>query len=288
MSMKNKTKKQESIIKICPICEKPHKRKTHCCMVCDNNRRKLTTMLKSRYEVKIVSINKIMWLKEKYKTADIFSMLFKNPYLVWDKSNKKERFSLKREVREQQRSDEYRNIKYDKWSDTVPQYILNLLKQNQTKKLIGISGDRINPNIHYICSKCNKEQCQNYKDLAYGKSHNCESIISSGEAIVGEYLKGLVKIKTQFYTLKCINPITKKQLPYDFEIIDKNIIIEVQGEQHIKFIEYFHGTIGNFYYQLRKDDYKKRFAEKNGYKVVYIFYDEIKNEEYKNKINLLL
>ena len=61
-------------------------------------------------------------------------------------------------------------------------------------------------------------------------------------------------------------------------------MIEIQGEQHLRFIEYFHETIENFEYQKRKDDYKRRWAENKGYKIIYIYYDEFDNEYYKRKI----
>jgi hypothetical protein len=125
---------------------------------------------------------------------------------------------------------------------------------------------------------------QTYKDLKADKGHNCSGSKSSGEIVVEEYLKQFVDIKTQRDTLKCINPITGRQLPYDIEIVGKNILVEIQGQQHLKYIEYFHGTIDNFYYQQRKDSYKKRFAESKGYKLLYIYYDDIKNGNYKEKL----
>ena len=73
-------------------------------------------------------------------------------------------------------------------------------------------------------------------------------------------------------------------MPYDIEIVDKKLLIEIQGNQHLEYIEYFHGTIENFYYQQRKDSYKKRFAEHKGYKLIYIYYDEIKDGSFKDKL----
>ena len=91
-----------------------------------------------------------------------------------------------------------------------------------------------------------------------------------GGGVYIENFEGMVTIrerytiKTQRKTLKCVNSITGYPLPYDIERPALKIIIEIQGEQHNKYIEYFHGTIENFYYQQRKDAYKKAYAEKNG------------------------
>ena len=73
-------------------------------------------------------------------------------------------------------------------------------------------------------------------------------------------------------------------MPYDFEIIGKRILIEVQGEQHRSFIPRFHVTEEGFEYQKKRDEYKKSFAEGKGYKLIEIWYDELENEAYKNKI----
>ncbi|MDI3075304.1 hypothetical protein QJL41_12230 [Clostridioides difficile] len=68
------------------------------------------------------------------------------------------------------------------------------------------------------------------------------------------------------------------------EVVGSKLLIEIQGEQHIKYIEYFHGSIENFKYQQQKDRYKKEYAEKKGYKLLYIYYDDLKNDRFKYKI----
>ena len=73
-------------------------------------------------------------------------------------------------------------------------------------------------------------------------------------------------------------------MPYDFELPQYKLIIEVQGEQHTKFIEYFHGTLENYNYQIWKDSYKKDYAISKGYKYVEIFYNDITSGNYKKII----
>ncbi len=78
----------------------------------------------------------------------------------------------------------------------------------------------------------------------------------------------------------CENPLTGHQLPYDFELIDDKVIIEVQGNQHLDFTAYFHGDEEAFEYQKWKDFYKRRFAEKQGYVFIEIFYPMLESGEY--------
>ena len=87
--------------------------------------------------------------------------------------------------------------------------------------------------------------------------------------------------KTQRDTLKCINPKTGNVLPYDFELSGKKTIIEVQGNQHIKYTPYFHRDEDSFEYQKYKDAVKKDYAERAGYRFIEIFYTDFSNGKYK-------
>lgn len=286
--MKKKSKKTkksfiERPIKICTLCEQPHTLKTQLCSVCNKKSKELKDRIPNiKYKP---SISKLLWLKKRYNVNDVFKLLAKNPSLYWDKSSKNDRLMFKRDLRAYHRSDLYKKENYEKWQEDIPLYISNEMKKHELKEFLTISGDKLNPNIHYICKSCNEEQSQKFSDIKNNKGHNCSSLKSNGEIIVEHYLKNKFNIKTQFNTLKCINPITKRQLPYDVEIPDLKIIIEIQGIQHLEYVEYFHGSIENFYYQQRKDDYKKRFAESKGYEVIYVYYDEIKNGTYKDKLD---
>ena len=47
---------------------------------------------------------------------------------------------------------------------------------------------------------------------------------------------------------------------YDFYIPSENVIIEVQGLQHYKYVEYFHKTKENFHKQMSDYDSKWAYA----------------------------
>lgn len=64
------------------------------------------------------------------------------------------------------------------------------------------------------------------------------------------------------------------RLFFDFYIKSIGVLIEVQGEQHFKFVKQFHGTIDSFRKQKRRDNLKLEYCELNGLTLVY-FYDKI-------------
>lgn len=285
MKKKSKLKKKVHVTqkKVCTLCEKHHKSKTQLCVSCNRKAIELTKVIP--YVEKRASVNKLVWLKEKYKCDDIFEILQSNPSLYWDGSNRQVRHAYKRTLRKYHRSDEYKKENFEAWESEIPAYITNLMIKQPDKQLLTISGEKENPNIHYVCKVCGIEQAQKYSELNVGRGHNCAVNKSKGEMIIEEYLKKNHRIKVQYETLLCKNPITGRQLPYDIEITELKIIIEVHGNQHFEFIEFFHGSIENFYYQQRKDDYKKLFAEMHGYKVIYITYDDIYSGNYLKKLS---
>jgi predicted Zn-ribbon and HTH transcriptional regulator len=88
------------------------------------------------------------------------------------------------------------------------------------------------------------------------------------------------------------NPKTMTYLPYDIYLPDKNIFIEVHGEQHYK-INGYHKLSGKrkgtgaekeFKYQKYKDRLKKDFANKNG---TYVEVDARKPLNFSEIINLI-
>jgi hypothetical protein len=273
---KNSYKSDNVKKKVCTLCEKPHNYRTQLCAKCNKQSKDLK-----------ISIAKLLTLKEYYQTKDVFKILEEKPFLLHSKIDHKKGLDFKRGIREYYKSNEYKKKEYKKWECEIPPYILTSMLKYPMRELLTLSGDKSNPTVHYICKACGEEQICKFRDL--NKGHGCISRKSSGEILAENFLKEQnIKFCTQFNTLKCFNPITKKQLPYDIEIIGKRILIEIQGEQHLRFTEYFHGTIENFEYQKRKDNYKKRWAENKGYKVLYIYYNEFFNEDYKRKITDVL
>jgi very-short-patch-repair endonuclease len=74
---------------------------------------------------------------------------------------------------------------------------------------------------------------------------------------------------------------------YDFYIPNLNLLIEYNGEQHYKEKPYFHRKPDSFECQLKRDELKKDYAEKNGYKLLVIPYTDFNNIESILEKNIL-
>lgn len=269
-------------VKVCQLCLKPIASRGEICPSCTKKKHRLETKM---FEYSLGRTNKIsnlslIFLKEKYNTEDVFDLLDKQPYLHWNA------FCTSRDARREIKKDHKKyfrdNPKYQK-DEKIPGFVSTLFEAS--KEVLKVSGNRTNPNIIYKCKRCGETLFTRYYDYLGKSGHDCAGIKSSGEIIVEEFLKSkALKYKTQRDTLQCINPDTGHVMPYDFELVGKKILIEVQGEQHRSFIPRFHVTEEGFEYQKEKDAYKKKFAEAQGYKLIEIWYDEFENDAYKHKI----
>lgn len=236
-----------------------------------------------------ITVGQLIFIKNKYQEKNVFSFIHQNPSILNDTSYRsKPSLLTRKKIREHYRSSAYQSEQYEKWIDVIPLYIQELFIGLPAYQFLTLSGDKLNPNVHYICKACNIEQCQTYKCLLRKKSHNCTISLSSGESAVLGFLASHVDTLTQYDTLKCINPLTKRQLPYDIEIVGHKLLIEIQGPQHFEFTEWFHGTIDNFEYQQYRDKIKKEYADKMGYRLLYLTYNHFNDLTYQRLLLLEL
>ena len=147
----------------------------------------------------------------------------------------------------------------------------------QIKKYGGIHKDYIRSicdtvNYEFRCPKCSyeksisflQEKVDNYITDKYGYNmlheHNCNIVP--------------------------INPKTNFPLPFDNEIVELKLIIEVHGKQHYEITGFTQLTAKHYNttpeyelkYQKWKDKYKKEYALKNGYYFLEIpYWTEIDN-----------
>jgi very-short-patch-repair endonuclease len=70
-----------------------------------------------------------------------------------------------------------------------------------------------------------------------------------------------------------------EKLLFDFLIKELGILIEVQGEQHFSFNNFFYKDGFDFYRQKKRDALKREWASMNGYTLVTFDYDEKLNED---------
>lgn len=74
-------------------------------------------------------------------------------------------------------------------------------------------------------------------------------------------------------------PLAGTKLTYDLYNASLKVAVEVQGQQHTKFVKFFHGTRLNFLEQLKRDKIKEDYAELNEIKLVTIFPDDEINKD---------
>jgi hypothetical protein len=119
-----------------------------------------------------------------------------------------------------------------------------------------------------------------------------ESILQEKVRLYCESLGFTIRHEHQC-TLKCRNPKTKATLPYDNEIVELKLIIEVHGIQHYKITNFHHLAKIKFITTQKalediqwKDQYKKDFVLQQGYHYLEIpYWTDDKKETWKQLID---
>ena len=168
-------------------------------------------------------------------------------------------------------------------------------KKGKSSRKKSKQSSRKKKNVQRIKKDCPNHIKQRHS-YGYGNGHytkdqidkmNATNTDSLSELEVFKYLKeSRIKFLNQeFCRLKCYNLKTGKLLPYDFELTDYDIVIEIQGKQHYTTSKDFHRGERELIEQRHRDNLKREFASKLGYKELEIPYDKIWNGEFKNIIN---
>ena len=154
--------------------------------------------------------------------------------------------------------------------------------------------------------KCENNKHEDYiriiSDYTNNNTINCpecsrEKTVSSIQEKVFNYINtlGYTINNEQHCTVLPINPKTKYPMPFDNEIVELKLIIEVHGEQHYNKNSGFHVLASKhngktikecFEYEVWKDNFKKQYALDNGYNYLAISYKDIyKSDNYIDIIN---
>jgi len=84
-------------------------------------------------------------------------------------------------------------------------------------------------------------------------------------------------------------PIVGTKMSLDFFNANEKVAIEVQGDQHTKYVPYFHGGHKvNYLSQLQRDNDKLKFCDINGIKLVEIYSNDIIDEKLFRKYEVYL
>ena len=136
----------------------------------------------------------------------------------------------------------------------------------------------------YLKFKCKNEHIFEMKWKHYKQLHGCPYCKNiRGENKIASCLNNL---SIDFEQQKKYDNLygNKRQLSYDFYLPKYNMLIEYQGEQHDRAIDYFGGE-KQFRKQKEYDKLKKEYAENNNIKLLIIWYYDYNNiEDIINKI----
>ena len=148
-----------------------------------------------------------------------------------------------------------KNIHGDKYDYSLVNYINN------------------NDKVTIICKKHNTFLQSPTTHLSGAGCSKCKS--SRGEQIIINFLK---KNNIDFvFQKKFKNCKSKRLLPYDFYLPDKNICIEFDGIQHFKPIKKFGGKL-SLSERQKNDEIKNLYCKKNNIKLIRIKYDQNVNK----------
>lgn len=179
-------------------------------------------------------------------------------------------------------------------------------------EILKIWSERNNQSPYFYAEKSHKKiwlKCENKKHDDYLKtisdytaslSTECPQCVkerkdSSLQNKVNDYLCNTLGLTVLHeYDCHCvpINPITQKIMPFDNEVLELKLIIEVNGRQHYELSgwhtlrsEQLNKTPQEeFEYQQWKDNFKKEYALKQNYHYLAIPYWAEDNETYKQMI----
>ena len=136
-----------------------------------------------------------------------------------------------------------------------------------------------NKKFIFNCDICHHEFESALNDISKGSW--CPVCVNKTEKILYEYLKTIYNnLKQQFKVNWCKK---KRNLPYDFCIEDNNIIIELDGIQHFKQVSNWSSPEEQF----KNDKFKEECANKNGYSVIRILQEDVLNDKYVWKTELI-
>lgn len=99
------SKSTQRSIKVCSICEKPHRGKNQCCASCAKQLQEIRPIVEPFSNRKRVSISKVVNIKAKYKPNNVFEFIKLNPNVWKTLDSHKKRLEIKRNIRAYHRSD---------------------------------------------------------------------------------------------------------------------------------------------------------------------------------------
>ena len=135
--------------------------------------------------------------------------------------------------------------------------------------------------LEFKCDKCSNNFTKIISNVTRGVW--CPHCYNKTEDILYNFLNKTYTITRQYKNDWCKNALTNKYLPFDFLLDNYNIIIELDGPQHIK-------QVSNWQSHLltqENDKYKMKCANENGYSVLRILQKDVWHNRYDWKTEIL-
>lgn len=177
--------------------------------------------------------------------------------------------------------------------NNIKQFLLN---NNAEYEILSNDFNGYHNDIKWKCKICGNEFYTSWGNISSRIKNNhlkyCNNCRPKSyiESLTNDYLNNNNIEHIQQYIFEdCKN---QRNLPFDFYIPNKNICIEVDGEQHFKPITF--GGISkeksfeNFDNQIKRDNIKTKFCKDNNIKLIRLSYKDFENNNYINKLNQLL
>jgi very-short-patch-repair endonuclease len=130
----------------------------------------------------------------------------------------------------------------------------------------------------FDCDTCGKEFLSSPNKIAYGNW--CPFCKNKTEAKIYDWLKKYFKVERQKTFKGCEN---ERPLRFDFYLSDYNIIIECDGIQHFKEIEYWNMDLSE---RQKRDKFKEDFLLQNKIAIIRIFQEDVWHDriDWKNEL----
>ena len=174
------------------------------------------------------------------------------------------------------------------WSDKNKFSPYDISKDSSTKIWLKCSQNKHNDYLQYIRntirSDCDCPKCVEERSVSKAELFVTQYLENMGYNVLHEYNCNIV----------AINPKTGRKMPYDNEISDLKLIIEVNGLQHYQVkstYNIWNSKVGNISpeeslrRQQYRDEIKKQFAINNGYSYMAIPYWRIYDDSFKKLID---
>ena len=140
----------------------------------------------------------------------------------------------------------------------------------------------LRPSEGTLCSKCSKSYLWDKKYKLFRRKGNKPNTKYKSQHTLYSVCKLLYgKVFQEVAFPRCYSE-KGSLLRFDIYIPDKRILIEYQGDEHYKFIRFFHRTKREYKAMLRRDFTKKAFCVKYGY--VFIEFTQKDNVSYPHEV----